>query len=137
MTESIQYQDMDRRFICFILLRMLLQETMARYKIHAKKYLMVLSRYYIHSIAVQTHVLLHRLSVMTSIVFHNHALVIRRTGSNLLFDLGLSTCDKISVVKSTRSEVSSVCEDMDCYRYQHQHLSRAAHLPGRLGQTTE
>ena len=51
-------------------------------------------------------------------------------------DLGLSTCDKISVVKSARSSdlQQSLCEDTDCVRYQHQHLSGAARLPGRRQQ---
>ena len=44
-------------------------------------------------------------------------------------DLGLSTCDKISVVKSARSEVPAVCRETDCVRYQHSHLA-AAQPPG-------
>ena len=44
---------------------------------------------------------------------------------NPLTDLGLSTCDKISVVQSTRSRVPSVCEESDCLRYQFQHLAEA------------
>ena len=40
---------MNRRFICIILLRLFLPETMARYRIHEKKkYLMVLSTSFIH-----------------------------------------------------------------------------------------
>lgn len=64
----------------------------------------------------------------------------RRTASkssgSLLTDLGLSTCDKVSVVKSTRSEVDPLCEETDCLRYQHQHLS-GAQLPGRGAQTNK
>ena len=48
---------------------------------------------------------------------------------NLLTDLGLDICDKVSVVVSARSDVPPLCKEMDCMRYQHQHLSDAS-LPG-------
>ena len=48
---------------------------------------------------------------------------------NLLTDLGLATCDKVSVVVSRSSDVPPPCKEMDCMRYQHQHLSDAS-LPG-------
>ena len=53
---------------------------------------------------------------------------------NILTDLGLSTCDKISVVKSAMSKTEPLCEERDCHRYQYQHLP-GARIPGGVTQT--
>ena len=48
---------------------------------------------------------------------------------NLLTDLGLATCDKVSVVVSAMSDVPPMCREMDCMRIVYQHLSDSL-LPG-------